>query len=209
MTEHRIVVARDIGALDRGRRRRHRPLPRRSARHDHPRVRRRWRHHPASADQEAQGDQGRGARAGEREDRQGADRRRARGRACSCTPTRQRRSRHTWATTPGASPGIVDVLAAAHGPDVRLGVDEVSPYLGEAGAVPSYQLTNAIEEGDPAAALETLHRLLTTSSAQQPKPMHPLQIMGMLNGVLPAHPPARRPVGAFHGRRGGRARAGR
>ena len=47
---------------------------------------------------------------------------------------------------------------------------------------PSYLLTNAIEAGDPAAALETLHRLLTTSSAQQPKPMHPLQIMGLLNG---------------------------
>ena len=56
------------------------------------------------------------------------------------------------------------------------------PYLGEAGAVPSYQLTNAIEAGDPAAALEILHRLLTVSSAQQPKPMHPLQVMGMLNG---------------------------
>jgi DNA polymerase-3 subunit delta len=48
--------------------------------------------------------------------------------------------------------------------------------------VPSYQLTNAIEEGDPAAALEILHRLLTVSSPQQPKPMHPLQVMGTLNG---------------------------
>jgi DNA polymerase-3 subunit delta len=77
---------------------------------------------------------------------------------------------------------IVDVLVAAHGPDVRVGVDDVTPYLGEVGAVPSYLLTNAIEGGDPAAALETLHRLLTVSSAQQPKPMHPLQIMGLLNG---------------------------
>jgi DNA polymerase III subunit delta len=82
----------------------------------------------------------------------------------------------------GRVAAIVDVLASAHGPDVRLGVDEVSPYLAEAGAVPSYLLTNAIEAGDPATALETLHRLLTTSSAQQPKPMHPLQIMGLLNG---------------------------
>jgi DNA polymerase-3 subunit delta len=63
-----------------------------------------------------------------------------------------------------------------------LGVDDVRPYLGEAGAVPSYLLTNAIEEGDPATALEVLHRLLTVSSPQQPKPMHPLQVMGMLNG---------------------------
>ena len=64
-------------------------------------------------------------------------------------------------TTPGASAALVEVLLAAHGPDVRLGVDDVSPYLGETGSVPSYQLTNAIEAGDPAAALETLHRLLT------------------------------------------------
>jgi len=82
----------------------------------------------------------------------------------------------------GRVAAIVDVLAAAYGPDVRLGVDEVTPYLGEAGAVPSYHLTNAIEAGDPATALELLHRLLNVSSAQQPKPMHPLQIMGLLNG---------------------------
>ena len=73
----------------------------------------------------------------------------------------------------GRVAGIVDVLGSAHG-DVRLGVDDVSPYLGEEARVPSYQLTNAIESGDP-AALESLHRLMTTSSAQQPKPMHPLQ----------------------------------
>ena len=77
---------------------------------------------------------------------------------------------------------LVEVLLAAHGPDVRLGVDDVSPYLGESGSVPPYQLTNAIEGGDPAAALETLHRLLTVSSAQQPKPMHALQVMGLLTG---------------------------
>jgi DNA polymerase-3 subunit delta len=82
----------------------------------------------------------------------------------------------------GRVAALVDVLAAASDPGVTLGVDDVRPYLGEAGAVPSYQLTNAIEEGDPATALEILHRLLTVSSAQQPKPMHPLQVMGVLNG---------------------------
>jgi DNA polymerase-3 subunit delta len=82
----------------------------------------------------------------------------------------------------GRVAALVDVLTAAYPPDVRVGVDEVTPYLGEAGTVPSYLLTNAIEAGDPAVALETLHRLLTVSSAQQPKPMHPLQVMGLLNG---------------------------
>jgi DNA polymerase-3 subunit delta len=82
----------------------------------------------------------------------------------------------------GRVAALVDVLAAAFEPGVTVHADDVRPYLGAAGAVPSYQLTNAIERGDPAAALETLHRLMTVSSPQQPKPMHPLQILGVLNG---------------------------
>jgi DNA polymerase-3 subunit delta len=82
----------------------------------------------------------------------------------------------------GRVAALVDVLAAAGDDGETLGVDQVRPYLGDAGAVPSYQLTNAIEQGDPAAALEILHRLLTVSSPQQPKPLHPLQVMGLLNG---------------------------
>jgi DNA polymerase III subunit delta len=82
----------------------------------------------------------------------------------------------------GRVAALVDVLAAASAPGARLGVDDVTPYLGEAGAVPSYLLTNAIEAGDPATALEILHRLLTVSSPQQPRPMHPLQVMGLITG---------------------------
>lgn len=82
----------------------------------------------------------------------------------------------------GRVAALVDVLASASGDGQTLGVDDVRPYLGEAGAVPSYQLTNAIEAGDPATALEVLQRLLTVSSPQQPKPMHPLQVMGTLTG---------------------------
>jgi DNA polymerase III delta subunit len=75
---------------------------------------------------------------------------------------------------------LVDVLATARDQGTKLGVDDVIPYLGDEGAVPSYQLTNAIEEGDDARALEILHRLLTVTSAQQPKPVHPLQLMSTL-----------------------------
>jgi DNA polymerase III subunit delta len=81
----------------------------------------------------------------------------------------------------GRVAAFVEVLAAAYPEGAQLSEDDVAPYLGDAGAVPSYQLTNAIEEGDGARALQVLHRLLTVSSAQQPKPMHPLQIMGTLN----------------------------
>src|SRR5207244_8070359 len=102
---------------------------------------------------------------------------------------------------------LVDVLASAFGPGTTISADDVRPYLGEAGAVPSYLLTNAIEEGDPAAALETLHRLLTVSSAQQPKPMHPLQVMGLLNGyyrrILRLDAPSLRPPADEVARLGG------
>ena len=191
------MVARDVGALTAADVERHRALPRRPARHDDPRVRRRRRHHAAGAHQEAQGDQGRGARAREREDRQGADRGGARGRACSLRRRRgAARSRRTSATTPGGSPPSSTCCAPRTVPTCASASTTSRPYLGEAGAVPSYLLTNAIEEGDAAAALEMLHRLLTVSSPQQPKPMHPLQMMGAAQRVLPAHPAPRRPGGA-------------
>jgi DNA polymerase-3 subunit delta len=75
---------------------------------------------------------------------------------------------------------LVDVLATARDPGTMLDVDDVEPYLGGEGAVPSYLLTNAIEAGDVPRALEILHRLLTVTSAHQPKPVHPLQLMGTL-----------------------------
>jgi DNA polymerase-3 subunit delta len=81
----------------------------------------------------------------------------------------------------GRVAALVDVLLAAHGEGARLGVDDVEPYLGEAGAVPSYGLTNAIEAGDSAAALEVLHRLLSAANARDRRPMHPLQVLGSLN----------------------------
>lgn len=80
----------------------------------------------------------------------------------------------------GRVAALVDVLASAFPAGTSLQVDDVRPYLGDAGAIAPYLLTNAIEQGDPAQALEILHRLLTVSSPQQPKPMHPLQVMGLL-----------------------------
>ena len=58
----------------------------------------------------------------------------------------------------------------------------MTPYLNEVGAVRPFELTNRIEEGDVAGALEMLHRLLTVTSPTQPKPMHPLQVLGILAG---------------------------
>ena len=81
----------------------------------------------------------------------------------------------------GLIPGIVATLAGAFGSDVDLGSDAVTPYLGGEGRVPVWDLANAIEKGDRAEALTTLHRLLTVTSPMQPKPVHPLQVVAILH----------------------------
>jgi len=74
--------------------------------------------------------------------------------------------------------GILPVLESVYGAGARLGVDEIEPYLGDEGSVKPWELTDAIDKGDPATALAKLHRMLATGS-------HPLQVMGSLtNHVL-------------------------
>jgi DNA polymerase-3 subunit delta len=84
----------------------------------------------------------------------------------------------------GRIPQLVELLVSTFGEGATLDVDDVEPYLGEQGAVPGYQLTNDIEVGDMAGALATLHRMLTAADARQGRPMHPLQIVGMLHGYF-------------------------
>jgi DNA polymerase-3 subunit delta len=82
----------------------------------------------------------------------------------------------------GLLPGLVDTLTAVHGNDRDLDVGDISPYLGGEGSIPSWDLTNAIEKGDIAGSLTVLRRLLTVTSPTQPRPMHPLQVLGVLHG---------------------------
>lgn len=81
----------------------------------------------------------------------------------------------------GMIPAIVDTLSSAYGPGASLGVEQVLPYLTGGGAIPVWDLTNAIEKGDVAGALVALHSMLTVTSPTQPKPMHPLQVLGLLH----------------------------
>jgi len=74
----------------------------------------------------------------------------------------------------GRIPALLDVLRAAYGDGARIDVDDVEPYLGEAGGVAPYHLTGAIDKGDAAGALEILHRLRGAS-------FHPLQVMAVLH----------------------------
>lgn len=75
----------------------------------------------------------------------------------------------------GRLPGLLAKLAATYGPDSKLGVDEVEPYLGKAGVVPPWDLTDAIDAGDTSRALDLLRRMLDGGAR------HPLQLMATLH----------------------------
>jgi DNA polymerase-3 subunit delta len=80
----------------------------------------------------------------------------------------------------GRVPELVELLHATYGDKANLDVDEVEAYLGELGTAGRFDLTNAIDRGELGTALEVLHRQLTATSASQPKPLHPMQIMASL-----------------------------
>jgi len=70
--------------------------------------------------------------------------------------------------------GILDALEAAYGPGARLGPEDIEPYLGSPGAVPPWELTDAIDEGRSDTALKALHRLLEAGGR------HPLVVLAIL-----------------------------
>jgi len=75
---------------------------------------------------------------------------------------------------PGKLPGVLAVLASTYGEGTRLGLADVEPFLGEAGGVPPWDLTDAIDRGDIAAAIATLTRMLRAGR-------HPMQVMATLH----------------------------
>jgi DNA polymerase-3 subunit delta len=76
----------------------------------------------------------------------------------------------------GRLPTLLDGLEATYGPGARLSEDDVEPFLGEAGGVPPWELTDAIDRGDTAAALDRLNRMMGGGER------HPLQILATLSG---------------------------
>jgi DNA polymerase-3 subunit delta len=72
-------------------------------------------------------------------------------------------------------PGLIDVLAASYGDGAVIGPEELEPFLGEAGAIAPWDLTDAIDHGDTEAALVALHRLLTGGDR------HPLVVLAILH----------------------------
>ena len=69
---------------------------------------------------------------------------------------------------------ILEVLAAAHPDGQRLSAEDVAPYLGEAGSVAPWDLTDAIDRGDTEVALGLLHRMLEAGER------HPLVVLATL-----------------------------
>jgi len=70
---------------------------------------------------------------------------------------------------------LVTILTAAFGPGAKLGPAQIEPYLGEAGSSAPWDLTDAIDKGDAAAAIEQLHRLMSGASR------HPLGVISSLH----------------------------
>lgn len=76
----------------------------------------------------------------------------------------------------GAVVELAERLVGIHGAGARLRADDVRPWLGEAGGVPPWELTDAIDSGNAAVALAKLHRMLHGGER------HALQVMATLHG---------------------------
>ena len=76
----------------------------------------------------------------------------------------------------GRVEGLLSALSAAYGEGASVSADDLDPYLGEAGNVPRYALTDAINSGDARTALRVLHRLSDAGG------LAPMQILATLHG---------------------------
>jgi len=71
--------------------------------------------------------------------------------------------------------GLLDTLAAAYGPAAAIDRDRLEPFLGAAGGVAPWDLTDAIDAGDTDTALGALTRMLGPGGS------HPLVVLSILH----------------------------
>jgi DNA polymerase-3 subunit delta len=76
----------------------------------------------------------------------------------------------------GRLDGILGVIRSTFGEGTKVSVADVEPFLGEAGGVPPWDFTDAIDAGDVAGALTLMGRMIHGGER------HPLQIMAILHG---------------------------
>jgi DNA polymerase III subunit delta len=75
----------------------------------------------------------------------------------------------------GRLESLLGSLSAAYGDSQTLSVDDLEPYLGSAGGVPSWDLTDAIDKGDAPGALRALERISASPGGA------PLVVLAMLH----------------------------
>ncbi|HMS25528.1 MAG TPA: hypothetical protein PKB15_07580 [Acidimicrobiia bacterium] len=75
---------------------------------------------------------------------------------------------------------MIERLVSVFGAGTKLSLDDVSSYLGESGNVAFYELANEVCSGQTKRALEVVSRMLHSTSAENAKPMHPLQVISLL-----------------------------
>ncbi|MEP7112956.1 MAG: DNA polymerase III subunit delta [Ilumatobacteraceae bacterium] len=75
----------------------------------------------------------------------------------------------------GRVQGILETLVSTYGDSRTLKIVDVEPFLGEAGGVPPWDLTDAVDRGDTTKSLLLLHRMMRAGER------HPLQVMAVLH----------------------------
>lgn len=69
---------------------------------------------------------------------------------------------------------LVATVESTYGAGAKVGAEQVRPFLGEAGTMAPWALTDAIDSGDIGLAIERLHRMLRAGD------LHALQVMAVL-----------------------------
>ncbi len=75
----------------------------------------------------------------------------------------------------GRLPGVLTTLAGVFAPGTKVTADDIEPFLGAAGDVVPWELTDAIDRGDVSGSLELLQRMLIGGAR------HPLQVLAVLS----------------------------
>ena len=71
--------------------------------------------------------------------------------------------------------GLIDLLTSTFGVGVKISAADIEPFLGDDGSVPPWDLTDAIDRGDRAAALDLLQRMVGQGER------HPFQLLSTLH----------------------------
>lgn len=71
--------------------------------------------------------------------------------------------------------GLIDLLRSTYGAGPKITAAEIEPFLGDDGGVPPWDLTDAIDAGDRARALELLGRMIGQGDR------HPFQVLATLH----------------------------